>query len=182
MARWKFDLTHTSTEFAVRHMMVSKVRGHFSGLEGWLEFDENAPEKSYIEAHIPVATVDTRQPDRDNHLRSADFFDAEHYPTMTFKSNSIQVTGKNTGQVTGDLTIRGVTRPVTFNLEYFGKVASPFGDTRVGFNGNTRINREDFGLTWNVALEAGGVLVGKEVEINVELEAILEVTTETATV
>ncbi len=175
MARWKFDLAHSSAEFVVRHMMVSKVRGHFTGLEGWLEFDEAAPENSQVEANIDVTTIDTRQADRDAHLRSADFFDAEKYPHITFKSKSIKVTSDNSGVAVGDLTIRDVTREVTLNIEYLGKVpATPFGDTRVGFSATTRINREDFGLTWNVALEAGGVLVGKEIDINIELEAILD--------
>ncbi len=180
MARWKFDPAHSGADFTVRHMMVSKVRGTFSGISGWLEFDEDAPENSQIEAQIDVNTVNTQVEDRDNHLRSADFFDVANYPTMTFKSKSINLTGDDSGQVTGDLTIRGVTREVTFNVEYFGQTTSPYGDQRAGFSGAVKINREDFGLTWNMALEAGGVLVGKDVQINVELQAIKETVGEPA--
>ena len=180
MARWNFDETHSGTDFLVRHMMVSKVRGHFTGIEGWLEFDEDHPENAQIVARINVDTINTRNDDRDNHLRSADFFDAENHPQMVFKSTSVKVNGENEGQVTGDLTIRGVTKPVTFDVEYFGQLDSPFGDRRTGFSGSAKINREDFGLTWNQALETGGWLVGKEVTINVELEAILATAAETA--
>lgn len=180
MARWKFDPAHSGTEFVVRHMMVSKVRGTISGIDGWLEFDAANPTNSKIEAHVDVRTINTQQPDRDGHLRSADFFDAENYPTLTFKSTKIEATSDTEGKVYGDLTIRGVTRPVAFDVEYFGSIQSLFGDTRAGFSGNVTINREDFGLTWNKALETGGVLVGKEVSIHVELQAILEAVAESA--
>lgn len=174
MARWKLDPAHSGVSFTVRHMMVSKVRGTISGIDGWLEFDETNPANSTIEASVDVSTINTQQTDRDAHLRSADFFDVENYPTLTFKSTKVEVSSDNTGKVQGDLTVRGVTRPVTFDVEYFGTIKSPFGDTRAGFTGNVTINREDFGLTWNQALETGGVLVGKEVSIHVELETILE--------
>ena len=180
MARWNFDQTHSGVDFVVRHMMVSKVRGTFTGIEGWLEFDEEHPENAQIEARIDVSTINTRNEDRDNHLRSADFFEVENHPEMIFKSTSIKATGDNEGQVTGDLTIRGVTKPVTFDVEYFGQLDSPFGDRRTGFSGTLKINRDDFGLTWNQALETGGWLVGKEITINVELEAILATAAETA--
>lgn len=180
MARWKFDPAHSGTEFVVRHMMVSKVRGTISGIDGWLEFDEANPTASQIEAHVDVRTINTQQPDRDAHLRSADFFDAENYPTLTFKSTKVEVTTDNTGKVYGDITIRGVTRPVIVDVEYFGTINSLFGDTRAGFSGNITINREDFGLTWNQMLETGGVLVGKEVSIHVELQAVLETVSEPA--
>ena len=178
MARWKFDQAHSGASFEVRHMMVTKVRGTFSNLEGWLEFDEANPSDSQIVAEIPVDSISTHVEDRDNHLRSPDFFDVANYPTMTFKSTKVEVTGDDSGRVTGDLTIRGVTREVTFDLEYFGQITSLYGDERAGFSGKAKINREDFGLTWNQALETGGVLVGKDVEINVELQAIKEVAAE----
>jgi polyisoprenoid-binding protein YceI len=180
MARWNFDETHSGVDFVVRHMMVSKVRGNFTGLKGSLEFDEEHPENSEIVARIDVSTINTRNTDRDNHLRSADFFDVENHPEMIFKSTSIKVNGEKQGQVTGNLTIRGVTKPVTFDVEYFGQLDSPFGDRRTGFSGEIKIDREQFGLTWNQALETGGWLVGKEITIHVELEAILATAAETA--
>lgn len=180
MARWNFDETHSGVDFVVRHMMVSKVRGQFTGIKGWLEFDEEQPENAQIVARIDVDTINTRQADRDAHLRSADFFDVENHPQMVFKSTAVKVTGENRGEVTGDLTIRGVTKPVTFDVEYFGQLDSPFGDRRTGFSGTIKINREDFGLTWNQALETGGWLVGKEITVHVELEAILAGAAETA--
>ncbi|NDJ85986.1 MAG: YceI family protein [Chloroflexi bacterium] len=174
MARWNIDPVHSSAQFSVRHMMVNKVRGVFSNLTGWLEFAEDTPESAQIEATIDVSSIDTRTNDRDNHLRSPDFFDVENYPQMVFKSTSVKKTGENTGQVTGDLTIKDVTREVTFDIEYYGQADSPFGDVRAGFSGTSKINREDFGLTWNQALESGGVLVGKEVQITIELQVVQE--------
>ncbi len=175
MARWNIDPAHSRAEFTVRHMMVTKVRGSFEDISGWLEFDEANPANSHVEATIQVNSITTNAEDRDTHLRSPDFFDVENYPTMTFKSTAIEVTGDQVGKVTGDLIIRGTTRQVTFDVEFFGTAASPFGDHRAGFTGTTKINREDFGLTWNVALEAGGVLVGKDVTINVDLQVVEQV-------
>lgn len=177
MARWNIDPSHSNAEFVARHMMVTKVRGTFENIAGYIEFDEDNPANSYVEASIDLNTISTRDQQRDNHLRSADFFDVENYPTMTFKSTKIEVTGDNTGHITGDLTIRGVTHPVTFDVEYFGTGPSPFGDIRAGFSGTTKINREDWGLTWNVALEAGGVLVSKEIAIEVNVQGIKEAVT-----
>lgn len=176
MARWNIDPAHSRAEFTVRHMMVTKVRGAFEDISGWLDFDEENPANSQIEATIQVATINTNAADRDNHLRSPDFFDVDHFPTMSFKSTSIEITGDNVGKVTGDLTIRGTTKEVTFDVEFFGTASSPFGDERAGFSGTTKIDREDFGLTWNVALETGGVLVGREVTINVDLQVVQEAT------
>jgi polyisoprenoid-binding protein YceI len=172
MARWSFDPVHSNVEFVVRHMMVSKVRGEFSHIDGFLNFDEENPENSSVEATINVNSISTGADDRDNHLRSADFFDAENFPAMTFKSTKIEITGDNQGKITGDLTIRGVSKEVSFDVEYFGQGLSPFGDIRAGFEGTTRINREDFGLTWNQVLESGGVLVSKDVIIEVNLQAV----------
>lgn len=170
LTTWNIDPAHTNIDFSVRHMMVSTVKGTFSDVSGTLSFDEESPEASSIEVQIGTASVNTNVGDRDNHLRSPDFFDVENYPYMTFKSTKIEVTGENAGKITGDLTIRDVTKEVTLEAEYFGQGKSPFGDIRAGFNGSTKINREDFGLTWNQTLETGGVLVGKEIKINIDLQ------------
>ena len=173
MATWKFDPAHTTVSFSARHMMVTTVRGRFDPPTGVLSFDPQNPAASSVEAEIAASTVNTGVEMRDNHLRSADFLEAETYPTLTFKSTKVEVTDENEGKVTGDLTIHGVTRPVTLNVEYLGLVNSPFGDQRAGFTASTKINREDWGLTYNMAIEAGGVLVGKDIKIELDVEAIL---------
>ncbi len=173
MSEWKFDAAHTSASFAVRHMMVTTVRGQFQQVSGALHFDPKNMAASSVEATIVVTSVTTGAADRDNHLRSADFFDIANYPEMTFKSTRVQLTGDNAAKVTGNLTIRGKTLPVTLDVEFLGQVDSPFGDKRVGFTATTKINREDWGLTWNRALETGGVLVGKDISISLDVEAIL---------
>jgi polyisoprenoid-binding protein YceI len=178
MAVWNFDKTHSSANFSVRHMMVTTVRGSFSDMDGVLNFDPANPAAASVEATIKAASINTGVADRDNHLRSADFFDVEKFPTLTFKSTSVKLNDNNSGVVTGDLTIKDVTRPVTLEVEYLGEQPSPFGDRRVGFSATTKINREDFGLTWNVALETGGVLVSKDIKIELDLQAVLA--TETA--
>lgn len=172
MASWGFDPVHSTVEFVVRHMMISKVRGNFETIDGRLEFDPENPEASSIEATVAIDSINTGATDRDNHLRSADFFDMENHPHMTFKSTAIEVTGENEGKVTGDLTIRGTTKSVTFDVEYFGEGPSPFGDHRAAFVGTAKINREDFGLMWNQVLESGGVLVSKDVIIEINLQAV----------
>jgi polyisoprenoid-binding protein YceI len=172
MATWKIDSAHANAEFATRHMMVAVVRGGFKNVTGTIEFDPANPEASSVEANIDATTIYSGLVDRDNHLRSADFLDIENYPTITFKSTKVEPTGDNEAKVTGNLTIRGVTRPVVIKAEFLGSVTTPFGDQRVGFSGTTNINREDFGLTWNMAIEAGGVLVGKDVRISLDVEAI----------
>jgi polyisoprenoid-binding protein YceI len=179
MAQWNFDKAHTNVEFVVRHMMVSNVRGSFGEYDGIINFDPANPAASSVEVTIQTASIDTGVADRDNHLRSADFFDAATYPTITFKSTAVQVVDDNNVKLTGDLTMHGVTKPVTLDVEYLGQGNSPFGDVRAGFEASTKINREDFGLGWNVALEAGGVLVGKEIKIQLAVEAVK--VTETAT-
>ncbi len=174
MATWKFDPTHSSAEFAARHMMVSTVRGGFRNVTGTIEFDPENVEASSVEATIDVREMtSTGVLDRDNHLKSADFLDAETYPTITFKSTKVEKTGDNTGRITGDLTIRNVTRPVTLDAELLGIVNSPFGQKVAGFSATTTINREDFGLTWNMVVEGGGVLVGKDIKISLDVEAAL---------
>ena len=173
MATWKFDPAHTAVTFTTRHMMVTTVHGRFAPPTGKLEFDPANPAASYVEAEIDAKTVSTGVDQRDNHLRSADFLEVEKFPTITYKSTKIEVTGENEGKITGDLTIHGVTHPVTLNVEHLGVVDSPFGDKRAGFTASTKINREDWGLTYNAAIEAGGFVVGKELKIELDVEAIL---------
>ncbi len=182
MATWNFDPAHTTIGFSARHMMVTTVRGHFAPPTGKLVFDPANPKTASVEAVIDTTSINTSVTDRDNHLKSPDFLDVANYPTITFKSTKIEVTGDGEGKITGDLTIHGVTRPVTLNVEFLGQVNSPFGDKRAGFTASTKINREDFGLTWNVAMEAGGVLVGKDIKIEVEVEAVLVTEQATASV
>jgi len=172
MTQWTLDNAHSAADFTVRHMMVTNVRGSFGELTGTINFDPANPGDSSVEALIQVASIDTGVEDRDNHLRSPDFFEVEKYPTITFKSSGVQVVDSTHAKVTGDLTIRDVTRPVTLDVEFLGQAASPFGDQRAGFEASTTINREDFGLIWNQALEAGGVLVGQNVKIYLDIQAV----------
>lgn len=174
MAQWNFDPSHSSAEFAARHLMVSTVRGSFRNVTGTINFDPDNIEASSVEATINVSEMtSTGIPDRDNHLKSADFLDAEKYPTITFKSTKVEKKSDTEARVTGDLTIRGVTRPVTLNAELAGIITNPWGNKVAGFSATTVINREDFGLTWNMVVEGGGVLVGKEIKITLEVEAAL---------
>jgi polyisoprenoid-binding protein YceI len=173
MAQWQLDPTHSSAEFAVRHMMISTVRGGFKNVTGMIDFDPENPAAARVEATIQVNEMtSTGVADRDNHLKSPDFLDAANYPTITFKSTKVEPTGENTARVTGDLTIRGVTRSVVLDAEFLGVVTSPWGNKAAGFHATTRINREEFGLTWNVAIESGGVLVGKDINISLDVEAV----------
>ncbi|PJF34471.1 MAG: polyisoprenoid-binding protein [Candidatus Thermofonsia Clade 1 bacterium] len=172
MATWQLDTAHSTATFSVRHMMITTVRGSFNIKEGKIEFDPAKPAAASVEAVLDVASVNTGVADRDNHLRSPDFFDAANYPTITFKSTSVKPTGENTAEITGDLTIRGTTRPVVLNAEFLGQGKGIDGKTRAGFTASTKINREDWGLTWNMVLEAGGLLVGKEVSIALDVEAV----------
>ena len=172
MTQWRFDPVHTSADFAVRHMMVTTVRGSIKGVDGRIEFDEKNPAKSSVEVTLDASSIFTGETRRDDHLRSADFLEAAKYPKIHFKSTEVKVTGENTGKIKGDLTIRGVTRPVTLDVDFIGQENSPFGDTRIGFEAHTKINREDWGLTWNQALETGGVLVGRDVKITIDAQAV----------
>ncbi|HEY1986993.1 MAG TPA: YceI family protein [Terracidiphilus sp.] len=170
---WKLDPAHSSAEFKVKHMMISNVKGSFSGLTGTLTENAANPSLSAIEASIDVSTVSTGDAQRDGHLKSADFFDVEKYPTMTFKSTNVERKGEGEYLVTGDLTLHGVTKPVTFKVD--GPSApgkDPWGNTRIGLSATTKINRKDFGLAWNSALETGGVLVGEDVQITLEVQFI----------
>lgn len=171
---WVVDPSHSSAEFSVRHMMVSHVRGRFKQMEGRILGALDHPEQSRVSIAIPVTSIDTGEPQRDAHLRSPDFFDAEHHPTITFESRSIERTGTDRFRVVGDLTMRGVTKEVSLDVTFEGQVRDPFGNQRAGFTAETRINRKDWGLHWNALLEAGGVVVGDEVRITVPAEVVLQ--------
>ena len=170
---WNIDPAHSAAEFKVKHMMISNVKGSFSGLSGALTEHSDDATLSSVEAAIPVAAISTGDAQRDAHLKSADFFDAEKYPTLNFKSTRVTRKGEAEYEVTGDLTIHGVTRPATFAVE--GPSApgkDPWGNTRIGLSAVAKINRKDFGLTWNAALETGGILVGEEVTIALDVEFV----------
>jgi len=170
---WKLDPAHSSAEFKVKHMMISNVKGTFSGLSGTLQLDETDRTHSTVEASIDVTTISTGDAQRDGHLKSGDFFDAETFPTITFKSSNIDSTGGPEYEVSGDLTIRGVTHPVIFKVEDLSTPAKdPWGNQRIGLSATTKINRKDFGLGWNAPLETGGVLVGEDVTITLEVQFI----------
>lgn len=169
---WNFDLSHSSVNFHVRHLMVSKVHGRFSLWGGTLEIDNDDITKSRVDVSIDATSVDTKEEKRDAHLRSADFFDVEKFPELTFKSTAVEKIGNEELVITGDLTIHGVTRSVKLAVELGGVAKDPWGGTRTGFSAKTSFNRKDFGLGWNSVLEAGGVLVGEKVEITLEIEAI----------
>ena len=168
---WKIDPAHSHAEFKVKHMMISNVKGSFSGLTGPLSLDETDYTHSKVEVDIPVATLSTGDPQRDGHLKSADFLDAEKYPAILFKSTNIDSKGGADYAVTGDLTIHGVTKPVTLAVEDVSEPSKdPWGNHRIGLSASVKINRKDFGLTWNAALETGGILVGEEVTITLDVE------------
>jgi polyisoprenoid-binding protein YceI len=170
---WNLDPVHSVAEFKVKHMMISNVKGQFTGITGVLTLDENDIAGSRVEATIDASTINTREAQRDAHLKSADFFDVEQFPTLGFRSKQVKRTGDDELAVTGDLTIHGVTRQVTFQVE--GPTAAgkdPWGNTRIGLSAATKINRRDFGLTWNAALETGGILVGEDVTITLDLEFV----------
>ncbi len=169
---WNFDLSHSSVNFHVRHLMVSKVHGRFSLWGGTLEIDSDDMTKSRVDVSIDATSVDTKEEKRDAHLRSADFFDVEKFPALTFKSTRVEKVGDEELAITGDLTIHGVTKSVKLAVELGGVAKDPWGGTRTGFSAKTSINRKDFGLGWNSVLEAGGVLVGEKVEITLEIEAV----------
>ena len=169
---WRVDPRHSSVEFAVRHLMISTVKGRFADVSGTLIGDETDLGHASIELTIPVAGINTHEGQRDAHLRSADFFDSEHYPAITFRSTNIVRAGSDSFTVTGDLTIRGVSKPITLTVHAGGRGRDPWGGERVGYSATTRINRKDFGLNWNQVLETGGVLVGDQVTISVDLELV----------
>ena len=170
---WNIDPVHSVAEFKVKHMMISNVKGRFTGVKGTLTLDENDLLNSRVEASIEAASIDTREADRDTHLKSADFFDVEKFPTLSFKSTSVSRNPDGELAATGDLAIHGVTRSVVFKVE--GPTApgkDPWGATRIGVEASTKISRKDFGLTWNAALETGGILVGDDVTITLDVEFV----------
>lgn len=170
---WNIDPVHSVAEFKVRHMMISNVKGQFTNLKGTVALNDADITKSQVEASIDATSINTREPQRDAHLKSPDFFDVEKFPTLSFKSTRISRAGDGELTVAGDLTIHGVTRNVVFNVE--GPTAptkDPWGNTRIGLSATTKINRKDFGLTWNAALETGGILVGDEVTITLDVQFV----------
>ena len=169
---WEIDPSHSEVLFSVKHAMVTTVRGHFKVISGSLHIDEAHPENSWVEALAETGSIDTRDERRDGHLRSPDFFDAQNYPTINFKSTKVESTGDNEYNVYGDLTMRGVTKPVVFKAEYNGQQKDAFGLQRAGLSAITKVNREDWGLNWNAALEAGGFMVSKDVKIEIDLSAV----------
>lgn len=172
MALWNFEPGHTSATFAVRHLMVTIVRGHYKNIKGTLQFDPADPANSSVEVSMDAASFSTAEKERDDHLRGPDFLDVEKHPTINFRATHVEESGYNNCKVTGELTLRGITRLVTLDAQYFGPVETPFGNTRIGFLATTRINREDFGVSWNAPMPERGFVVGKEVEITIDVEAI----------
>jgi polyisoprenoid-binding protein YceI len=169
---YAIDPAHSRIGFVARHAMVTKVRGSFNDFEGGGYFDATSPEKSHVEVTIKATSIDTRNADRDAHLRGNDFFDMEQFPEIRFVSTSVKAVEPELYRVTGDLTIKGVTNPVSIDFEYTGAAVDPFQNQRVGFEGNVTVNRKDWGINWNAALEAGGVLVSEKVVLEFEISAV----------
>src|SRR5580692_12368159 len=172
LVKWDFDHAHSSIDFTVRHLLVSKVRGRFTKWTGTIEIDEQDIARSRFDVAIDVASVDTREPQRDAHLRSGDFFEVDKHPQMTFKSTRVEPRGKDRLTVTGDLALRGVTREVVLDVERSGVIAKdPWGKRRAGFTATTTINRKDYGVSFNQVLDAGGLALSEEVAVTIEIEA-----------
>jgi polyisoprenoid-binding protein YceI len=182
MAKWFFEPGHTAAEFCSRHMMVSCVRGHFKNVRGTLDFDPDNPQAASVDVTIDAKGLWSGEPDRDTHLKSADFLDVENHPTITFRGKSVELRGADEAKLKGDLTIRGVTRPATLDVRYLGQWQTPWWEngvdkgpkTRAGFLATTRINRKDFGVNWSGALDRGGLVVSDDVDITIDVEAIRE--------
>jgi polyisoprenoid-binding protein YceI len=168
---WKLDPTHTDVEFSAKHLMITTVKGRITDVAGSILIDERTPENSSVDVTLNTASIDTRTDQRDQHLRSADFLDVEKYPQIRFKSTRVQG-DRNEFKLTGDLTIRDVTKSVTLDVQFEGQTKDPWGGERVGFSARGKIDRRDFGLTWNVLLEGGGLTVGNDIKISIELEAV----------
>lgn len=168
---WDIDPSHSAVAFSARHLMVAKVRGRFAKFSGALHVDE-VPERSWAEVEIEAASIDTGEPTRDAHLRSPDFLDVEHYPVLRFKTAGLERTAGAQFRLTGELTIREATHPIALDVTYEGATTDPWGGTRAAFTATTEIDREEFGITWNQVLEAGGWVVGKKAKIEIEIEAI----------
>ena len=174
---WRIDPAHSHVEFAVRHLMISSVKGAFGDVQGTVWVDESDPRTVLVDIVIQVASIDTRQEQRDAHLRSPDFFDAAKFPTITFRSRRVQGNPlEGDFRLTGDLTVRGITREVTLDVSPEGRLTDPWGEERAGFSAHAKIDRTDFGLTWNQALEAGGILVGNEIKLSIEVELVRQAT------
>jgi polyisoprenoid-binding protein YceI len=172
LQKYAIDKAHSEAVFQVRHL-ITKVRGRFTDLEGTFQYDDAKPEQSSVDFAIKAASVDTSAADRDAHLRSADFFDVDNHPAITFKSSSVKGSGSQL-QVTGELSIRGVSKQITLPVSYLGGAKDPWGNQRAGFETEITLNRKDFGLNWNAALEAGGFLVGDEVKINLSVQGVAQ--------
>ncbi len=171
MSIYKLDPMHSTVAFSVKHMMIAKVHGAFEKLAGELTFDQAHPEKSKAEAVIEASSINTREVQRDAHLKSADFFDVEKYSTLSFKSTGVRISGDGELKVSGELSIKGISKPIELNVEGpSAELKDPFGNIKIGLSASTKIKRKDFGLTWNAALETGGVLVGDEVTITLDLQ------------
>jgi polyisoprenoid-binding protein YceI len=177
---WDFDLSHSSVNFHVRHLMVSKVHGRFAKWGGSLILDDQNITNSRVDVTIDVGSIDTKEDKRDAHLRSADFFDADTFPQLTFKSTAVKKISDEELEVTGDLTIRGETKPITLKVESNGQIKDPWGGTRTGFSAKASISRKEFGLHWNALLETGGVVVGDKIEISLEIEAVKKAVSQAA--
>ena len=169
---WKIDPVHSHIEFSVKHLMITTVKGRFTGVEGIVVIDEADFSKSAVDVSIDASSIDTREPQRDGHLRSADFLDVEKFPRLTFKSTRVGDRKGDEFTLTGNLTIHGVTREVVLHVTAEGRSKDPWGGERAGFSATTKLNRKDYGLTWNQALETGGVLVGEDVKVNLELQVV----------
>lgn len=169
---WTIDPAHSEINFAIRHMMISNVRGRFEKFSGNVDFNEDTPAASSVDVKIEAASINTRDGNRDAHLRSPDFLNADQYPNLSFTSRTVEVVDKTHGRIHGDLTIRDITRPVTLEVEYSGQAKSPWGTTSAGFTARAVINRKEWDLTWNRGLETGGMLVGDELKVDIELEII----------
>ena len=182
MAKWFFEPGHTAAEFCARHMMVSCVRGHFKNVHGTLDFDPDNPRATSVDVTIEAKGLWSGESDRDTHLKSADFLDVDKHPTITYRGKSVELMGANEAKLRGDLTIRGVTRPATLDVRYLGQWQTPWWEngvdkgpkTRAGFLATTRINRKDFGVNWSGTLDRGGLVVGDDVDITIDVEAVRE--------
>ena len=177
---WNIDTTHSSVTFSIRHLVIAKVRGHFKTFGGALQLDEADLGKSSVSVEIDAASIDTHEAKRDEHLRSADFFDVAQFPKLSFVSKKLELEGKQVVRVVGDLTIHGVTKEVTLAVEDLGRAKDPWDNQRAAFAASTSINRKDFGLTWNQVLEAGGVMVADKVDISLDVQAVLAAATQAA--
>ena len=171
-AVWSIDPAHSNVEFSVRHLMIATVKGRFADVEGTVTIDEQEPSRSIADVRIKAASIDTRAEQRDNHLRSADFFDTEKFPLITYRSRKVEQKGRDRFTVTGDLTMHGVTRAVVLTAVEEGRARDPWGNDRVAFSASAKVDRKEFGLQWNQALETGGVMVGDDIRISLDVELV----------